>query len=49
MKIRAAFVTLAVGIGWFTVTATARQQAPLSDFAARPASSVRYPEGVESR
>ena len=42
MKIRAAFVTLAVGIGWFTVTATARQQAALSDFAARPASSVRY-------
>jgi hypothetical protein len=42
MKIRAAFVTLAVGIGWFGVTATARQQAPLPDFAARPASSVRY-------
>ena len=42
MKIRAAFVTLAVGIGWFAVTATARQQAPPPDFAARPASAVRY-------
>ena len=35
-------VTLAVGIGWFAVTAAARQQAPPPDFAARPASAVRY-------
>ena len=42
MTIRAAFVTFAVAIGWFAVTATARQQAPLPDFADRPASSVRY-------
>jgi hypothetical protein len=42
MKIRAAFVTLAVGIGWFAVTAAARQQAQSLDFAARPASAVRY-------
>jgi hypothetical protein len=42
MTIRAAFVTLAVGIGWFAVTVIARQQAPLPDFAARPASSTRY-------
>jgi len=39
---RAGFVTLAVGIGWFAVTAAARQQAPPPDFAARPASAVRY-------
>ena len=42
MKIRAAFVMLAVGISWFAVTATARQQARLPEFASRPASAVRY-------
>src|SRR5688500_11386986 len=42
MKIRAAFVTLAAGIGWFAVIGIAGQQAPPPDFAARPASAVRY-------
>jgi hypothetical protein len=42
MKIRAAVVTVAAGVGWFAVAATARQQAPLPDFAARPPSAVRY-------
>jgi hypothetical protein len=42
MKIKATVVALGVGICWFALPAAARRQAPLPDFAARPASAVRY-------
>src|SRR5687767_6269710 len=43
MRIRAAaYVALVAGISWFASSAAARQQAPRADFAARPASAIRY-------
>ena len=45
MKTRAAFVMLAVGLGWFAVTATARQQAPLYLKASNPGEDDRLGVG----
>ena len=42
MKIRTAFVVLAMGVGWFGVTAAARQQAPRVEFLTRPVSAAQY-------
>ena len=43
MRIRAAaYVALVAGISWLASSAAARQQAPRADFAARPASAIRY-------